>query len=189
QGWSPATSTNYSFRDPSLPNKIWVSASGIDKGEFEPKDFLAVNLEGKPYGVNEKRKPSAETLLHTFLYDSLKNINAVVHTHSIAATVLSKLFPKEINLEQYELQKAFTGLLTHEQSHKIPVFENKQDMNELVSEIRAWLQEGNHFSIPVFVIKQHGTYVWGDSIRAAKRHLEAIEFLFECELKFLSSKA
>lgn len=189
KGWSPATSTNYSFRDPETDGKIWISGSGIDKSEFGAQHFMAINPTGKPYSEEETRKPSAETLIHTFIYEHFPEVNSIVHTHSIGGTVLSRVYPHEIILEQYELQKAFEGEVTHEKKHVIPVFENKQDISDLVLDIKSWLDKGNEFTIPALVLKQHGTYVWGNSIEAAKRHLEAIEFLFACELKYLSLKA
>ena len=189
KGWSPATSTNYSFRDEEQDGRIWISGSGIDKSEFAPKHFMAINPTGKPYSVEETRKPSAETLIHTFIYEQFPEVNSILHTHSIGGTVLSRVYPHGITLENYELQKAFQGEITHEKSHLVPVFENKQDIAELVEDIKSWLDMGNLFSIPALVLKQHGTYVWGRSIQDAKRHLEAIEFLFACELKYLSLKA
>ena len=38
-GWSPATSTNYSFVDET--SKIWVTISGIDKSRITKKDFIS----------------------------------------------------------------------------------------------------------------------------------------------------
>lgn len=35
------------------------------------------------------------------------------------------------------------------------------------------------------LIRNHGIYAWGDSDFAAKRHLEAFEFLFEYHARWL----
>jgi methylthioribulose-1-phosphate dehydratase len=34
-----------------------------------------------------------------------------------------------------------------------------------------------------YLIGGHGFYTWGESVDAALRHVEAFEFLFECELR------
>jgi methylthioribulose-1-phosphate dehydratase len=34
-----------------------------------------------------------------------------------------------------------------------------------------------------FLIRQHGTYAWGENLFAAKRHLESLDYLCECELE------
>ena len=74
KGWSPATSTNYSFRLEDDLNKIYVSKSGIDKSQFTENDFMEVDFDGKPYPEFEGIRPSAETLIHcnentTMAYD------------------------------------------------------------------------------------------------------------------------
>lgn len=46
QGKSPATSTNYSFLDED--QVIFVSRSGVDKSQFQPEDFIAVDTMGLP---------------------------------------------------------------------------------------------------------------------------------------------
>ncbi|MDH5613825.1 MAG: class II aldolase/adducin family protein, partial [Gammaproteobacteria bacterium] len=34
-----------------------------------------------------------------------------------------------------------------------------------------------------YLIRGHGFYTWGNNMEDALRHVEAFEFLFECELK------
>jgi len=36
-------------------------------------------------------------------------------------------------------------------------------------------------------LSQHGLYTWGESVAEARRHLEALEFLFEVEGRRLMS--
>jgi methylthioribulose-1-phosphate dehydratase len=33
--------------------------------------------------------------------------------------------------------------------------------------------------VPALLLQNHGVYVWGTNIAEAKRHLEALEFMFE----------
>lgn len=47
KGWSPATSTNYSFRE---NDQIWVTRSGIDKSEVVENDFITVNYRAESKG-------------------------------------------------------------------------------------------------------------------------------------------
>jgi methylthioribulose-1-phosphate dehydratase len=35
------------------------------------------------------------------------------------------------------------------------------------------------------LLRRHGLYTWGESIAGARRHLEALEFLFEVESRRL----
>lgn len=179
RGWSPATSSNYSRRLDA--QRIAITVSGRHKGELGAGDVMVVDLQGQP--VQSQAKSSAETLLHTVLYAQNPALGAVLHTHSVKATVLSRLIgPGEaLVLEGYELQKAFTGTQTHETRTVIPVFENTQDITALAEQTRAWY--GADLSQPGYLIRGHGLYTWGETMADCLRHVEAFEFLFECELE------
>jgi methylthioribulose-1-phosphate dehydratase len=62
----------------------------------------------------------------------------------------------------------------------VPVFENTQDIEALARETRAWFLE--HPEQPGYLIRGHGLYTWGKTMADCLRHVEAFEFLFECEL-------
>jgi len=34
-----------------------------------------------------------------------------------------------------------------------------------------------------FLVRGHGLYCWGRQVAEARRHLEGLEFLFQCELQ------
>lgn len=179
QGWSPATSSNYSERID--PQHIAITVSGRHKGQLEAGDVMVVNLKGQP--VQSQCRSSAETLLHTVVYDLLPDTGAVLHTHSVKATVLSRLLPTDepLVLSGYELQKAFPGFDTHESELVVPVFDNTQDMDELSEQVRHWLSANPRQ--PGYLIRGHGLYTWGATMADCLRHVEAFEFLFECELE------
>lgn len=178
RGWSPATSSNYSARLTS--SEVLLTVSGRHKGELTPADLLATDMQGR--SLEEGKKPSAETLLHTQLYRWRPEIGAVLHTHSVNATVLSRLVREDsLSLRDYELQKAFSGVTTHEGEVQVPIFDNDQDIARLATKIQPWL-EANPDCVG-YLIRGHGLYTWGASMADARRQIEAFEFLFECELK------
>lgn len=178
RGWSPATSSNYSTR--LSATQALLTVSGKHKGQLGVDDVLATDLSGNSLEVG--KKPSAETLLHTQLYCWRPEIGAVLHTHSVNATVLSRLTPGDsIEFEDYELQKAFSGVSTHESKVRVPIFDNDQDIERLASKVQPWLQA--HPECVGYLIRGHGLYTWGARMSDALRQIEAFEFLFECELK------
>jgi methylthioribulose-1-phosphate dehydratase len=83
--------------------------------------------------------------------------------------------------ENYELQKAFAGVVTHESKVIVPIFENDQDIARLAAKVQPWLDA--HPDCPGYLIRGHGLYTWGARMSDALRQIEAFEFLFECELK------
>ena len=178
RGWSPATSSNYSTR--LSASQALLTVSGKHKGQLGPDDVLATDLAGN--SLEPGKKPSAETLLHTQLYSWRPDIGAVLHTHSVNATVLSRLTPGDsIEFEDYELQKAFSGVSTHESRVLVPIFDNDQDIARLAAKVQPWLEA--HPDCVGYLIRGHGLYTWGARMSDALRQIEAFEFLFECELK------
>ena len=179
RGWSPATSSNYSARIDE--EHIAITVSGRHKGQLGAGDVMVVDLAGHP--VQSNCRSSAETRLHTVLYEIFPEVGAVLHTHSVKATVLSRLLaPGEpLELEGYELQKAFAGVQTHESVLTVPVYDNTQDIDALAQETRDWFL--GKPEQPGYLIRGHGLYTWGKTMADCLRHVEAFEFLFECELE------
>lgn len=177
-GWVPATSGNFSARLDA--NHAALTASGCHKGRLTPQQILAVDMAGR--ALDPAAKPSAETLLHTTLYKCFPEAQAVLHTHSVKGTVLSKLIPAntDLTLANYEMLKALRGISTHETSLEIHVFANTQDMAALAEDLLQLIRKRER--VPGFLIQGHGLYTWGTSMAEAQRHVEAFEFLFDCEL-------
>lgn len=178
RGWSPATSSNYSAR--LSADQALLTVSGKHKGQLGEDDVLATDLDG--ISLEPGKKPSAETLLHTQLYRWQPGIGAVLHTHSVNATVLSRLtLSDSLVFADYELQKAFSGVSTHESQVEVPIFDNDQDIARLAGKVQPWLDA--HPQCVGYLIRGHGLYTWGPRMSDALRQVEAFEFLFECELK------
>ena len=181
KGWVPATSSNFSMRRPSNSEQVLISQSGKDKQFMQSTDFMIVDQSGACI-LPEGAKPSAETLLHTTLY-KYPHIGGVFHTHSLTSLLLADFFARNgrAEIDGLELLKAFSNETTHETKVSIPVFENTQDMNLLSQKVLQYIDD---HQMPVgYIIKGHGVYVWGENVLAAKRHLEALEYLFEYKLR------
>jgi methylthioribulose-1-phosphate dehydratase len=176
QGWVPATSGNFSAR--FNDECIAITVSGVHKGHLAAADIMRVDEAGRSL---DGKRPSAETLLHTWLYQWRPDIHAVLHTHSMRSTVLSRVADGEVLLDGLEVLKAFDGIDTHETELVIPVFPNDQDISRLSAQVGEYLLR--HPQVPGYLIAGHGLYTWGNSITSALRHLEAFEFLFECALE------
>lgn len=176
QGWSPATSSNYSRRLDR--HHCAITVSGRDKGHLEESDIMAVNLDGQP--VTDGR-PSAETALHTGIYRRFDNIGAVLHTHSHACTVLTMhCLKRELVLEGYELLKALEGIQTHDTRLCLPVLENTQDIGALAAQVDELFEQGR--ITHGYLIRGHGLYTWASDLTSCYRHLEALEFLMSVTL-------
>ncbi len=176
KGWSPATSTNYSFVE---DGQIWVSRSGVDKSNFNATDFIPIDENGMVQAPYQDIKPSDETMIHVLIYRLFPEAKVILHSHSKNPVLISMRHDHVFSVENYELQKGFSGVKTHACKLQIPIFENAQDMTYFEQWIPKRKQEIQQHC---FLIRQHGTYAWGENLFAAKRHLETLDYLCECEL-------
>lgn len=184
RGDSVATSSNYSQR--LSDGRIAITASGRDKGALVDADILLLQPDGSVIGGG---RPSAETGLHLQLYRRLPSAMAVLHSHSRAVTVLTRYLAEAsaLTLTGYEMAKALPGITSHEQTVRIPIVANDQDIERLAGVIDALMATDGE--PPAYLIRGHGCYVWGPDLATAHHRLEALEFLVACELDLLRLRA
>jgi methylthioribulose-1-phosphate dehydratase len=176
RGWVPATSGNFSCRIDA--RRAAVTRSGVDKGNLKPADIAALELDAPiPPGM------SAETPLHLARYRADATIGAIVHVHTVAATVLSRLHLADgaLELVGFEMFKALRGIATHETTLALPIFANSQDVVSLAEAVEARLAADAR--VPGYLLAGHGLYAWGRTMDEARRHLEGFEFLLACALE------
>ncbi len=176
RGWAPATSGNFSARAGS---RVFITPSGLDKGTVTPAHLLEVNQEGR--AIAGAGKPSAETGLHMVIYRMRPGAGAILHVHTIWNTLLSGRYAPQghVSIEGYEILKGLSGVMTHAHLERVPILENSQDYAELSQMLADALDE--YPQAHGVLLSRHGLYTWGQSVAEARRHLEALEFLFEVE--------
>lgn len=176
--WVPATSGNLSARIDA--GRIAITRSGTDKGSLTPADVLVVDL------ARPDPSASAEAPLHYALYRDHADIGAVLHVHSPAGVVLSRLAAGrgELRLTGWELQKAFAGVRSHEEEVLVPVLANDQNTERLAEAARRAFAACAEKLAPGYLIAGHGLYAWGPTPSIAWRHLEALETLLSYQLDY-----
>ena len=102
----------------------------------------------------------------------------ILHSHSVFPVIISALNQSHIRFEGYEVQKGFDGQTTHENAVNIPIIDNTQDMAAFKQTLINEVSRIQHHS---FIMRKHGTYAWGKNLFEAKRHLETLEYLCQCE--------
>jgi methylthioribulose-1-phosphate dehydratase len=178
RGWCDGTGGNFSCVLNQEPLQLLMAPSGVDKGLVAPQDLITVDGDGQLLGGSGK--PSAETLLHLTIVKS-SGAGAVLHTHSQAATILSKLACPSgksagwIGVSGLEMLKGLEGIKSHSEQVQIPVLANDQDLKRLSAAAQPLLPDAPHG----LLIAGHGLYAWGANLEVAKRHLEILEFLLE----------
>jgi methylthioribulose-1-phosphate dehydratase len=184
RGWALGTSGNFSAVVSRAPFRLAITASSVHKGQLRRGDILQCDERGALVGRGSGRRgivpnrPSAETLLHIEIA-RLRGARAILHTHSVWATVLSDLHAHEggLGIEGYEMLKGLKGVPSHEHREWIPIIQNDQNMPRLAQRVNETLEKDG--DAHAFMLCRHGLYTWGDTLDDAERHVEILEFLFE----------
>ncbi|MCX8048396.1 MAG: methylthioribulose 1-phosphate dehydratase [Methylohalobius sp.] len=176
RGWVPATSGNFSAR--LSDGSFAITVSGRHKGKLTIDDIMRLDAYGRPL---DGRQPSAETPLHLALYQRYPEVRAILHPHSPGAVLASRLFKGQVVLVDHELLKTLEGIKTHAQQVVVPIFPNDQDVERLARRVNAYI--AHHGNIYAYIIAGHGFYTWGRSVETAMTRVEALEFMFECEVR------
>ena len=74
-----------------LPNGdgVAITARGSDLARLRTGDIVVIRSDGG--GIEGGGKPSSELQMHQSIYDARPDIDAIIHTHSIYATVVAAL--------------------------------------------------------------------------------------------------
>ncbi|MEB3335802.1 MAG: class II aldolase/adducin family protein [Cyanobacteriota bacterium] len=207
RGWCDGTGGNFSSVLLDEPLALLMAPSGVDKRSLTPAELIIVDGGGTVIGGSGQA--SAETLVHLTIITTT-HARAVLHTHSQAATLLSRLHPPpnsclhlqpnageslwwegepsatgllgHLRIGHLEMLKGLEGIGTHSTTISIPILANSQDMRELSEFARPHLVKAPYG----ILIAGHGLYSWGDSLVQARRHLEILEFLLEQHWRQLS---
>lgn len=176
RGWCLGTSGNFSAVAQSDPLRLVITGSGFDKEFLAPDQFLEIDGYGNV--VRGEGKPSAEAAIHLAVVKA-RSAKSVLHTHSVWSTVLSEAHGPSgsVTISGYEMLKGLDGVRTHEHIERLPILENSQDMNELAGRVVELLRDEP--GVHGFLLRGHGLYTWGRTLREAKRHVEILEFLME----------
>jgi len=186
RGWCEGTGGNFSCVLQRDPLQLLMAPSGVDKGQVQPADLILVDAAGQV--LEGMGTASAETALHLEIVRRC-GAGAVLHTHSQAATLLSRQAladprtrqdsePKRdgvVRVEGLEMLKGLEGITTHAAAIEIPVLANDQNLPRLSQRAGPLLAEAPQG----LLIAGHGLYAWGPSLSQAIRHLEILEFLLE----------
>ena len=145
------TSGNISMRDDN-DEVVAITPSGIEYETMTAEDITLVDLDGNV--IEGKYKPSSETPMHTAIMRARPDVRAVVHTHSLFATVMSM---KGGNLPRATVPSNMYYPIPVTDCFALPGSEELAD-----SAVRAIGKEGD-----VTLLKNHGLIAAGKDMDAA----------------------
>lgn len=83
-GMTTTSGGNISIRDEN--GDIWITPSGVDKGNLTTKDIVCVKTDGTVIGLH---KPSSELPFHRAIYSIRPELTAIIHAHPPALVAFS----------------------------------------------------------------------------------------------------
>lgn len=155
-----ATDGNISVRVDK--KKFLITPKGKEKRNLQPQDLVMIDVNGqKIEGFNE---PSGEWRLHTTIYATRSDVNAVVHTHPVYTTALSVAGLSLLEPVLPEVVVTIDG---------IPLVEyGTLYTEELAEKIKKYVHDYN-----AFILKNHGLVTIGEDLSVAVQRTLKIEHL------------
>ena len=86
EGLVIGTAGNVSARG-DCPDAMYITPSGLPYDSLTADDIVTVTFDGDP--ISGDRTPSVECLMHGAIYRVREDVQAVVHAHSVFASVLA----------------------------------------------------------------------------------------------------
>lgn len=159
QGLVTMTSGNVSGRDFDKQLAV-IKPSGVSFDDLKPEEMVVVDLEGKV--VEGKLKPSVDTATHLYVYRHMPEVGSVIHTHSNYATSFAALgqgIPVCLTAmgDEFGCPVPCSGYA-------------KIGGEEIGAEIVKTIGKS-----PAVLIKNHGVFAVGKSVRAALKAAVMVE--------------
>ena len=157
---------------------MWITPSGVPRYLLKQKDLVKVDLEnGIPINssnaddgrTSKTLKPSSEWRMHACIYNKLKEINAVVHTHSpyTLAVAISE------NEFQHVIEEAKIIVVNPTIIANIPA--GSTDLAYAVSNAFKEGKEEKEKEMRTVIIRNHGVVSIGNNIHEARAIIESLE--------------
>jgi methylthioribulose-1-phosphate dehydratase len=165
-----------------------MAPSGVEKEKLTPGDFFEFNLDFNPILSPDRKLTECFPIFKTIY--QMRGAYGVVHSHhisSVMASIIANSKPvnNEIVLSGFEMLKGISG---HKNTDKlvIPIIENTERESELTERIKYCLTiYPKTFAI---VVRNHGVYIWGNSIIQTKLHSETYHYLLDLYTKLYPVK-
>lgn len=183
RGWFLGTSGNMSVIVSRSPLSFAITASGLDKGNLTEDDFINIDGNGNPCnhlsGSTNNKRPSDEYSIHFSIYQST-SAQCVIHVHVVSGLLIADWYASEGKVELRELE-ILKGLGSKDAGHSLDlaIVNNKDNIQELANDIARVITQYKEATAPAVLVRNHGMFVWGDSVFAAKRHVELLTHAFE----------
>lgn len=161
---------NLSIKDDD--GTIWITPSGIDKGNLKVDDIVCVKPNGETVG---KHVPSVELPFHQEIYKRRRDIKAILHAHpsSLISTSLIRQIP------QTNISPIFNKF------HNISIAAYADPGSKVLGNNIASVFENGYDNV---MLENHGIVVGAETLDIAFDRFEILDFCARINIKSASLK-
>ena len=149
---------NVSARIPGS-SEIWITPSGVFKGDLHPEDLIKIDLEGNV--IEGYLRPSVEWPMHTIIYKKRPDVNAVIHAHNPITTGLALA---GVELKPITVEAVLT-------LRRVPIVPFAYPGTDELAKVVAEHIEG----VRALVLQNHGVVAVGYNLVEAEAVVETLE--------------
>jgi methylthioribulose-1-phosphate dehydratase len=182
RGW--VSGTGGGICGPADNGGLLLAPSGVHKERVRPDEFFTVDpIDGRVLRSPERPdlRPSECNSIFCLAHRE-RGAWSVVHSHGLSAVLAGDLAASDgsdhLAIRDLEMLKGIPGV-TNTDVHLVPVIRNTPREPELVSQLESVLADPRFATTCAVVVRDHGAYIWGADVLAAKRNTEVYHFLFE----------
>ncbi len=140
--------------------RIFITRSGVNKGEVTLQDILTINNEGNL--IEGDGEVSTEVSIHLKVFNNRKDVNSVIHCHPIYATAIAS------SLEEFP-NTSFPEVILS--LGKVPICKYATPSTVgLAESLNPYVDFAN-----VMLLSNHGAVAVGESIKTAYYRMEKLE--------------
>lgn len=142
-----------------IDNQIFITPSQIDKANLTANDIIIINLKGEI--IEGTHNPSMEKSFHIAIYNTRKDINAIIHAHALWASLAAI---SNLNINTSLTDEAYYTI-------KNIAYCNYHTMGTqaLADEVKEKIT-----SADILILKNHGVITTGKSLSIALERLEVL---------------
>ena len=163
---------NVSEYDPES-GLVAIKASGVPYEGMTTDDIVVVDLDGTVIGSN--LRPSTDLVTHLILYKRFKGVKAIVHTHSLYATIWAQA-GRDIPILGTTHADYFADSIpcTRKMTKEEIDGEYEKNTGEVIIERFRGIDPQQ---LQAVLVHSHGTFVWGQDAHEAVTHAVILEFI------------
>ena len=164
-GMTTTTGGNLSIKDSD--GHVWISPSGVDKGNLRRDDIIEILPDGTIKGIH---KPSVEYPFHLHIYQVRPDLHAVLHAHPpalVAFSVVRKIPDTSIYPDAHILCGSI-GMA----KYALP---GSEKLGQYIADA---FKEGYH----AVMLENHGVVIGADDLFSAFMKFEALDYCAQLEI-------